>query len=96
MNNAIDLIDVAIHSSLCDHLTGDPLRFRIFFRISGVDSVYGGGDDQPVRAHILRQQGGYGSQDQGGGYGQRPQRPAPAPQQSAPPMDDFADDDIPF
>jgi len=40
--------------------------------------------------------GGYGNQDQGGGYGQRPQRQAPAQQPAAPPMDDFADDDIPF
>ena len=41
-------------------------------------------------------QGGYGG-NQGGGYEQRPQRQAPAPApQSAPPMDDFADDDIPF
>jgi len=40
-------------------------------------------------------QGGYGNQggNQGGGYGQ--QRPQQQPQQ-APPMDDFADDDIPF
>ena len=38
-------------------------------------------------------QGGYGNQ--GGGYDQRPQRPAPAAA-PAPPMDDFADDDIPF
>ncbi|SRR5690606_11691464 len=54
------------------------------------------GGERPQRQSAPRQQGGYGSQDQGGGYGQRPQRPAPAPQQSAPPMDDFADDDIPF
>ncbi|HBN53568.1 MAG TPA: single-stranded DNA-binding protein, partial [Stenotrophomonas sp.] len=40
--------------------------------------------------------GGYGNQDQGGAYGQRPQRQAPAQQPAAPPMDDFADDDIPF
>ena len=39
-------------------------------------------------------QGGYGGGNQGG-YEQRPQRAAPAPQ-PAPPMDDFADDDIPF
>ena len=41
------------------------------------------------------QGGGYGNQggNQGGGYGQ--QRPQQQPQQ-APPMDDFADDDIPF
>jgi len=40
------------------------------------------------------QGGGYNQGgNQGGGYGQqRPQQP----QQSAPPMDDFADDDIPF
>ena len=54
------------------------------------------GGERPQRQSAPRQQGGYGSQDQGGGYGQRPQRPAPVPQQSAPPMDDFADDDIPF
>ncbi len=46
-----------------------------------------GGGDRPARAP--RQD--YGNQ--GGGQAQR--RPAPAPQQ-APPMDDFADDDIPF
>ena len=41
------------------------------------------------------QGGGYNQGgNQGGGYGQ--QRPQPPPQQSAPPMDDFADDDIPF
>lgn len=45
-------------------------------------------------------QGGYGNQgggNQGGGYGNQGgnQRPQPQPQQ-APPMDDFADDDIPF
>jgi single-strand DNA-binding protein len=39
------------------------------------------------------QGGGYGNQ---GGYEQRPQRQAPAPAPQAPPMDDFADDDIPF
>ncbi len=55
----------------------------------------GGGGDRPARSAAPRQGGGYGGQDQGGGYGQRPQRQAP-PQQSAPPMDDFADDDIPF
>ncbi|KRG63089.1 single-stranded DNA-binding protein [Stenotrophomonas humi] len=64
------------------------------------------GGDRPQRQSAPRQQsggqggqGGYGNQDQGGGYGggQRQQRPAPAQQQSAPPpMDDFADDDIPF
>jgi len=41
-------------------------------------------------------QGGYGGGNQGGGYEQRPQRQAPAPAPQAPPMDDFADDDIPF
>ncbi|WP_445514124.1 single-stranded DNA-binding protein [Stenotrophomonas sp. 3(2025)] len=41
------------------------------------------------------QGGGYNQGgNQGGGYGQ--QRPQQQPQQSAPPMDDFADDDIPF
>ena len=58
----------------------------------------GGGGERPARSAAPRQGGGgggYGGQDQGGGYGQRPQRQAP-PQQSTPPMDDFADDDIPF
>jgi len=57
-----------------------------------------GGGERPQRQQAPRQQGGggYGNQDQGGGYGQRPQRQAPAPQPAAPPMDDFADDDIPF
>lgn len=56
----------------------------------------GGGGERPARSAAPRQGGGgYGGQDQGGGYGQRPQRQVP-PQQSAPPMDDFADDDIPF
>ena len=59
----------------------------------------GYGGDRPQRQQAPRQQGGgggYGNQDQGGGYGQRPQRQAPAQQPAAPPMDDFADDDIPF
>ena len=58
-----------------------------------------GGGDRPQRQQAPRQQGGgggYGNQDQSGGYGQRPQRQAPAQQPAAPPMDDFADDDIPF
>ena len=58
-----------------------------------------GGGDRPQRQQTPRQQGGgggYGNQDQSGGYGQRPQRQAPAQQPAAPPMDDFADDDIPF
>jgi len=59
----------------------------------------GYGGERPQRQSAPRPQGGggggYGNQDQGGGYGQRPQRQAPA-QQPAPPMDDFADDDIPF
>lgn len=43
------------------------------------------------------QSGNYGGGNQGG-YEQRPQRqsPAAAPAPQAPPMDDFADDDIPF
>ena len=41
------------------------------------------------------QGGNYGGGNQGG-YEQRPQRQAPAPAPQAPPMDDFADDDIPF
>ncbi|WP_182655860.1 single-stranded DNA-binding protein [Stenotrophomonas lacuserhaii] len=64
---------------------------------------YGG--DRPQRQQAPRQEygggggGGGGGQrqggqgGQGGGYGQ--QRPQQQPQQ-APPMDDFADDDIPF
>ncbi|MCL7713392.1 single-stranded DNA-binding protein [Stenotrophomonas mori] len=64
----------------------------------------GYGGERPQRQAAPRQQGGgqggqggYGNADQGGGYGgQRPQRPAPAQQPAAPPMDDFADDDIPF
>ena len=57
-----------------------------------------GGGERPQRQQAPRQQGGGygGNQDQGGGYGQRPQRQAPAPQPAPPPMDDFADDDIPF
>ena len=47
-----------------------------------------GGGDRPQRQQAPRQQGG--------GYGQRPQRQAPAQQPAPPPMDDFADDDIPF
>ena len=62
---------------------------------------YGGGE-RPQRQQAPRQEygggGGGGGQrqgGQGGGYGQqRPQQQAP--QQPAPPMDDFADDDIPF
>ncbi|MDV3513290.1 MULTISPECIES: single-stranded DNA-binding protein [unclassified Stenotrophomonas] len=52
---------------------------------------YGGGGGGNPRGG---QGGGYNQGgNQGGGYGQqRPQQP----QQSAPPMDDFADDDIPF
>nr|WP_298131275.1 single-stranded DNA-binding protein [uncultured Pseudoxanthomonas sp.] len=48
-----------------------------------------GGGDRPARAP--RQD--YGNQG-GGGGGQR--RPAPAPASQPAPMDDFADDDIPF
>jgi len=56
-----------------------------------------GGGERPQRQQAPRPQGGGygGNQDQGGGYGQRPQRQAPAAP-PAPPMDDFADDDIPF
>lgn len=51
----------------------------------------GGGGGNPRGG----QGGGYNQGgNQGGGYGQ--QRPQQQPQQSAPPMDDFADDDIPF
>ncbi len=68
------------------------------------------GGERPQRQQAPRQEygggGGGGNQrggqgggynqggNQGGGYGQ--QRPQQQPQQSAPPMDDFADDDIPF
>ncbi len=68
------------------------------------------GGERPQRQQTPRQEygggGGGGNQrggqgggynqggNQGGGYGQ--QRPQQQPQQSAPPMDDFADDDIPF
>ncbi|CAM4208864.1 single-stranded DNA-binding protein [Stenotrophomonas indicatrix] len=54
---------------------------------------YGGGGGGNQRGG---QGGGYNQGgNQGGGYGQqRPQQQQP--QQSAPPMDDFADDDIPF
>lgn len=62
---------------------------------------YGGGE-RPQRQQAPRQEygggaaagGGQRQGGQGGGYGQ--QRPQQAPAQSAPPMDDFADDDIPF
>ncbi|QRD62731.1 single-stranded DNA-binding protein (plasmid) [Xanthomonas citri pv. citri] len=50
---------------------------------------YGG--DRPQRQAPQRQ--GVGG---GGGQDYTPRRQQPAPQQSAPPMDDFADDDIPF
>ncbi|MDT3501179.1 single-stranded DNA-binding protein [Stenotrophomonas maltophilia] len=65
---------------------------------------YGG--DRPQRQQAPRQEygggggqrggqgGGYGNQ--GGGYGNQGGNQRPQPQQSAPPMDDFADDDIPF
>ncbi len=69
------------------------------------------GGERPQRQQAPRQEyggggGGGGNQrggqgggynqggNQGGGYGQ--QRPQQPPQQSAPPMVDFADDDIPF
>ncbi|HIE5095242.1 single-stranded DNA-binding protein [Stenotrophomonas maltophilia] len=70
---------------------------------------YGG--DRPQRQQAPRQEyggggggqrggqgGGYGNQggNQGGGYGNQGGNQRPQPQQSAPPMDDFADDDIPF
>ncbi|HDS1301299.1 TPA: single-stranded DNA-binding protein, partial [Stenotrophomonas maltophilia] len=53
---------------------------------------YGGGGGQRGG-----QGGGYGNQggNQGGGYGNQGGNQRPQPQQ-APPMDDFADDDIPF
>jgi len=50
----------------------------------------GGGGERPQRQAAPRQPQGQGGQDYA------PRRQAPAPQQSAPPMDDFADDDIPF
>lgn len=63
-----------------------------------------------IVANEMQMLGGRGEGGGGGGYGgERPQRQAPqrqqeyaprrqqpAPQSSAPPMDDFADDDIPF
>lgn len=52
---------------------------------------YGGGNDAPAG-------GGYGNRgggQQGGGYERGPARQAPAAP-APPPMDDFADDDIPF
>lgn len=55
---------------------------------------YGGGGGGGGNARG-GQGGGYNQGgNQGGGYGQ--QRPQQQPQQSVPPMDDFADDDIPF
>lgn len=67
---------------------------------AGAGGNYGGGERQQ-RQQAPRQEygggGGGGGQrqgGQGGGYGQ--QRPQQQPQQPAPPMDDFADDDIPF
>lgn len=57
---------------------------------------YGGGGGGGGGGNARGGQGGGYNQggNQGGGYGQ--QRPQQQPQQSAPPMDDFADDDIPF
>jgi single-strand DNA-binding protein len=66
-----------------------------------------GGGDRPQRQQAPRQEyasGGAGAQrgggGGGGGYGQQPRREnAPhqtAHRNNAPPMDDFADDDIPF
>ncbi len=61
----------------------------------------GGGGDRPQRSSAPRQEygGGGGGQraggdNYGGGQQQAPRRPAPAQQPA--PMDDFADDDIPF
>ncbi|WP_305804423.1 single-stranded DNA-binding protein [Stenotrophomonas sp. YIM B06876] len=59
----------------------------------------GMGSERPQRQSAPRQNygGGQGGGQDQGGYNQRPQRQAPAQQQPAPPpMDDFADDDIPF
>ena len=67
-------------------------------RGEGGGGGYGGGE-RPQRQQAPRPQGGgqggYGNQDQGG-YSQRPQRQAPAPQQPAPPTEGFDDDEIPF
>lgn len=54
------------------------------------------GNDQPAGGYGNR--GGNQAGNYGGGYEQqqRPQRQAPAAQPAPPPMDDFADDDIPF
>lgn len=60
-----------------------------------------GGGDRPQRSSAPRQEYGGGGGQRGGGdsYGggqqQAPRRQAPPAQQPAP-MDDFADDDIPF
>ncbi|UYK79380.1 single-stranded DNA-binding protein [Xanthomonas sacchari] len=57
----------------------------------------GGGGDRPQRSAPPRQErsGMGGGGGGGGGQDYAPRRQQPAPQQSAP-MDDFADDDIPF
>ncbi|MCW0365889.1 MULTISPECIES: single-stranded DNA-binding protein [Xanthomonas] len=56
-----------------------------------------GGGDRPQRSAPPRQErsGMGGGGGGGGGQDYAPRRQQPAPQQSAP-MDDFADDDIPF
>ncbi|MBB5940801.1 single-stranded DNA-binding protein [Xanthomonas sp. 3307] len=55
-----------------------------------------GGGDRPQRSAPPRQErSGMGGGGGGGGQDYAPRRQQPAPQQSAP-MDDFADDDIPF
>jgi single-strand DNA-binding protein len=61
----------------------------------------GGGGDRPQRSSAPRQEYGGGGGGQraggdsyGGGQQQAPRRPVPAQQPA--PMDDFADDDIPF
>ncbi|ACD60358.1 single-stranded DNA binding protein [Xanthomonas oryzae pv. oryzae PXO99A] len=61
----------------------------------------GMGGERPQRSQAPRQQQGGGGGQGGGGYGgggqdYAPRRQQPAQQQSVPPMDDFADDDIPF
>lgn len=57
-----------------------------------------GGEGGGQRQQAPRQEYGGGQRQGagGGGYGQQTPRQQQAPQQSPPPMDDFADDDIPF
>lgn len=56
--------------------------------------MLGGRPDNDNRQQ--NRQGGQGGRQSSGGQDYQPRRQQPAPQQSTPPMDDFADDDIPF